>query len=79
MHFAFFIPDDVVPVKKANILVIAKHAKHVTDGEFEEAEFINEEEDDASKPPEISVPMLFIGNAKLRNIVFVAASLKDTS
>jgi len=47
----------VVPIFKANILVIVKQARHVLEGEIKEVEFINNKEEDAPSPPKIHIPM----------------------
>lgn len=66
-------------VTRVEIVAIAKHATHVTNGKANDMEFINDEEEEAPRPPRIPVPTLFIGNSKLRNVVSTVANMKDSS
>ena len=56
-------------ITRAEVFTIAMSAKHVRKGEHVESNFINDEEDEVLTSPEILVPMLFIGNTRVRDIV----------
>ena len=79
MFFAYSTLGNVVFVSKAEVFAIAKHAKHGIDTKTEEADFINDDEEDAPKPPKIPVPMMFIGTPRLRNVLCVVSNLKDST
>ena len=77
--FAYSTSGDPVPVSRSDVFAIARAAKHVAECEEDEDEFINDEDEEAQKPPEIPVPMLFIGSTKLHDVVSAASNLKDTT
>lgn len=78
MLFAYSTSGDPIPVTKAEVVAVPKLARHVTSVEANDVEFINDKEDEPPRPPKIPVPMLFIGNSRLCDVVSSVASLKDS-
>lgn len=68
-----------MPITTAEVVAISKLARNVTNAEAANVEFINDEEEDAPRPPEIPVRMLFIGNFRLRDVVSSISNMKDSS